>query len=58
LNKEQQAVVIRAFKAVIFAGLLMLGRLSFNIQWFTFLALATLVYALILVLYAVWLWRK
>gem|GEM_PF-2829372 len=58
MNKERQAVVIRAFKAVIFSGLLMLGRLSFNIQWFTFFALATLVYALILVLYAVWLWRK
>ncbi|KRM72968.1 hypothetical protein FC34_GL000682 [Lacticaseibacillus brantae DSM 23927] len=50
-------MLVRAFKAVIFAGLLMLGRLSFGIAWFAFLALASLAYALIIVIYAFWIWR-
>jgi len=57
LSKLRQELLVRAFKAVIFAGLLMLGRLSFGIGWFTFVALASLVYALVIVIYAFWLWR-
>jgi len=51
-----QPIITRIIKALMLAGLFILGRYAFGLWWLIFLAFGTALYALILFIYVIFAW--